>query len=214
MLRELAEIGMAVARAIGRRAERVAADLASAGEGAGDGPVVAADDLGLAFARISRAVRLTLALEARMEGEAAEKAREAARTAEIWETAKDAGERARVGRKLDALEAVVQDLIEEEAGENEMAAERLHEALDERLDEIVVDELMDRPMVELVAMICRDLGVSPDWRAFEDDDWVVEAGGLEAVVTAWAKAGDGSAEAPEDGDVTEASSRRADPPPW
>ena len=184
MLRALAEIGMSVARAVGRRAEAIAAE---AGEDTKDAPAKT-DDLALAFARVSRAVRLTLALEARMEGEASETAREAARGQEIVRAAKEAGERARIADKLEKFEDIAKELIEAEAGADQDAAERLYEVLDERLDEIEVDELMGRPMAELVAAICRDLGIAPDWRDFEDEDWVQDAGGLEAIRLAWAKA--------------------------
>jgi hypothetical protein len=35
-------------------------------------------------------------------------------------------------------------------------------------------DFADRPIGELVARICRDLGVTPDWGLFEDDDWAIE----------------------------------------
>ncbi|MGZ6039172.1 MAG: hypothetical protein ACXWKR_10910, partial [Phenylobacterium sp.] len=31
-----------------------------------------------------------------------------------------------------------------------------------------------RPLGELVARICRDLGVTPDWSRFRDEDWAIE----------------------------------------
>ncbi len=36
------------------------------------------------------------------------------------------------------------------------------------------DALADAPIAELVARICDDLGVTPDWRIWDDQDWAVE----------------------------------------
>jgi hypothetical protein len=64
MLRELAEIGMRLARGVEQQAQDAdAADRPSGG------------DLGLVFSRIARAVRQTLALEAKLEGELEDRVR-------------------------------------------------------------------------------------------------------------------------------------------
>ena len=64
MLRELADIGMEMARALQGevRARAEAVEDAESGE-----PPQSVAELGLAFSRVSRAVRQTLALEARLE---------------------------------------------------------------------------------------------------------------------------------------------------
>jgi hypothetical protein len=163
VLGELAEIGLALARSLGRQV----ADAAAA-EPAGR-PRPSGGDPALAFSRIARAVRLTLALEARFDqdGQAAE-AERAARRAD--------DERARLDRRIgglilkDEARAIARAAIEAEAGERggEIDVERLLADLDERLED-EADWDCDRPIGEMVARICRDLGV-----AFDADAWVDE----------------------------------------
>ena len=95
VLRELVEIGMVLARAMRVQAEAVI----EAGAATTDA-VSGVADLGLSFARISRAVRLTLALEARMEAEGTEEARWAARKLEIVRDAKAAGRLEKISTKI------------------------------------------------------------------------------------------------------------------
>jgi hypothetical protein len=47
--------------------------------------------------------------------------------------------------------------------------------LDERLEDADDRDFVDRPIGELVAGICRDLGVTPDWSLWEDESWAIEA---------------------------------------
>ena len=48
--------------------------------------------------------------------------------------------------------------------------------LRERLDDGDEEEadFADRPIGELVARICKDLGITPDWSLLEDEDWAIE----------------------------------------
>ncbi|MDB5465469.1 MAG: hypothetical protein JWQ46_231, partial [Phenylobacterium sp.] len=127
------------------------------------------ESLGLVFARIARAVRQTFALEARLaEDRRTAEAASAARHVERRKTKV----RTAVERVLDA-EAVVSD------------AENLFYDLTERL-ETDYDEadFADRPIGELVARICRDLGVTPDWSLWQDEDWAIDARGAELAVPA------------------------------
>jgi hypothetical protein len=159
MLRELAGIGMRLARGVERQAKE-----ADAGEGRPAG------DLGLVFARIARAVRQTLALEARLEGELEARAREAAaiRERRLAEAA-----RAPVERRARLVRRAVARAIEADAEEGEV--EQLFDDLDERLaDREDDDDFLDRPVSELVARICKDLGVTPDWSLWEDEGWAIE----------------------------------------
>lgn len=119
-----------------------------------------------AFSRVARAVRQTVALEARLaEGSTSRQAQKAELTiSERWRSA-------RRKRQVETLvEAVIEAAVKDDDDYNQLiadAAERLADD-DEEAD------FADRPIGELVARICRDLGVTPDWSLFEDDDWAIE----------------------------------------
>ena len=54
-------------------------------------------------------------------------------------------------------------------------AERLGEALTERLeDPRDIEDFEDLPASALIARICADLGIEPDWSLWEDEDWAVQ----------------------------------------
>jgi hypothetical protein len=156
MLHELAQIGMRLARGVEREAEA---------------PEAAAGDLALKFARIARAVRQTLALEARIEGELAARAREdaAQRAARL-----ERETRARLAGRKTAIRCAVEQAIEAEADDHEFEA--LFDHLEERLQDREDTDFLDRPVGELVARICRDLGVTANWSLWEDEDWAIAEG--------------------------------------
>ena len=162
MLGQLAEMGMRLAREVERQAmDAVAGDevvpAVPAGRGGGVG---SGGDFGLTFARIARAVRQTLALQARLDSEAGLQA-VAARTG------REAAERKRVKQTKDRVRGCVEDAIR--AGADGGDAEALLLDLDERLDDPeIVDELGSRPIGVIVAGICDDLGVKVDLRYFSD----------------------------------------------
>jgi hypothetical protein len=151
MLQDLAEIGMDLARSVQRQAhEQAAADLDAAA-------------LGLAFSRIARAVRQTVALEARLAED--RQAKTAARIASQTHT--------RAAHRRRDVRAVVAQAIEADAADSDV--EDLLLDLEERLaDRDNEADFAERPIGELVARICRDLGVTPDWSLWEDEDWAVE----------------------------------------
>jgi hypothetical protein len=161
LLQELAEIGMELARALTPGAEP---DKAAAGEAPGKDPAVV-------YAPLSRAIRLTLALEARTDKDlrdlkaGVDRARQEARTkAEA--------------RNLEALEDKVRDLVldvAERECESFDAFEDLERALGERLDE---DEAyLDfriRPLRQTVERLCHDLGLTPDWSRWAGEGWATD----------------------------------------
>jgi hypothetical protein len=157
-LAELGEIGMELARLVRRQAvEQAAANP----DGAVD------ESLGLVFARIARAVRQTFALEARLADDR--------RMAQAAET------RLHVERRKTKVRTAVERVLDAEAGEGD--AENLFYDLTERLETDYDDaDFADRPIGELVARICRDLGVTPDWSLWQDEDWAIEARSTESAV--------------------------------
>jgi hypothetical protein len=163
MLRELAEIGMEVARAV---RDEVVAQPAPDQPGETDRDRAA---LVLALSRISRAVRMTLALHAqftedhRLLGEqsAAERKQRAA-TARAEHRA----------HQLDKVERVINVTLDAKAGKNWQERDRLDDGLRERLKDFDDYALCgDRSIGEIIARICRDLGVTPDWQRWIDADW-------------------------------------------
>jgi hypothetical protein len=153
MLRELSEIGMRLARGVERQAET---------------PETASGDLGLAFSRIARAVRQTLALEARLKGEREARVQEerAMRDQQLARAT-----RSSIGRRSKLVRRAVGQAIEADAGEHDF--EQLFDDLDERLADREDDDFLDRPVSELVARICKDLGVTVDWSLWKDEDWAL-----------------------------------------
>ena len=135
MLHELAEVGMTLVRSI-------------AGQAAA-GPICG--ELGLLYCRVARAVRQTLALEVRFEGEVlVERGREAAvRGAAVQPGVAPVMERE---RETDGTEP------DDPVAETEfLFAERR-----ERLADPEDADFADRPLAEIVERICRDLGVAYD----------------------------------------------------
>ena len=151
VLQELADIGMELARAVKAQALDPQADPAAAAE------------LGLTFSRIARAVRQTVALEARLDRD-----RQTAAAERAERRVRQARDRALQNK------ARVRDLVERaiDAGASDAAtAEDLLLDLDERLED--ADDLAgfaDRPVAEIVARICRDLGVAPPPNCWDDAD--------------------------------------------
>ena len=141
LLEELAEICMELARAL--------KPCAQAAETPGKDPAAA-------FAPLSRAIRLTLALEAK--------------TDEALRDLKAGVVRAREDRVRD----LVLNVAEREC-EDIDDFDNIYEALKERLeeDEAYVD-CGDRPLRETVERLCKDLQLTPDWSRWDGEGWIVE----------------------------------------
>jgi hypothetical protein len=157
ILQELAEIGMDLARAVRTRA-LAAKDPA------------ATVDLGLSFSRIARAVRQTVALEARLEQD-----RQAAAAERAERQARDAREQAYKHKAR--IRGLVERAIDAEASGE--AAEDLLGDLDERLED--ADDLAGfagRPVAEIVQHICRELDVTPPPALWDEAEWGLAGGGV------------------------------------
>ena len=159
LLEELSEIGMELARALkpGPDADKTAA------EAPGKDPAAA-------FAPLSRAIRLTLALEARTDQDLRDlkagvsRARKEARA----KAAHDCGAREQQVREL------VLNVAEREC-ETLEAFDEISEALQERLDyDEAYDESGQRPVRQTVERLCKDLGLTPDWSRWAGEGWAYE----------------------------------------
>jgi hypothetical protein len=109
----------------------------------------------MAYARVARAVRQSVMLQSRLQAE------------QHAATAGAGGLRARVAR-------IVRRAIEDQHGEAEQT-ERLCAEAAERLEQERYGDLLARPVGEIVADICKDLGLSPDWRGLADELAAAEA---------------------------------------
>lgn len=103
----------------------------------------------MAYGRVARAVRQTILLQTRLQ---AEQAAAAARAGDV---------RVRVNR-------IVRRAIDAEH-DGEERAERLAVEAAERLEQERYGDLLTRPVAEIIAVICGDLGLHPDWPDLEHD---------------------------------------------
>jgi hypothetical protein len=155
-LTRLSQIGMDVAEAIGRQVR-------------GEDPP-AKGDPSLAFARASRAVRLTIALQSKLV--------EALAALEAGPPGSGHG-----GVPDDArgdpdyilkarVERIVERAAEAEHPDDARTVDRVVHEAGERLDDIdLYGDLLDRPMSEILARICRDLDLPLDWSRLAQEAW-------------------------------------------
>jgi hypothetical protein len=169
MLGELAEAGLEVALLI--------RDDARAASSAPDPQPSQAEETGapphlfMAYSRVARAVRLTLILQADLIKALREYDRLAAHRAEaaLREDARLRDQRTIETR--DHVERIVGRLVDCEVHDPDEIARMVRETA-ERLDQDEgLGDLLSRPLSELVALICRDLGLSPDWPRLAEEAW-------------------------------------------
>jgi hypothetical protein len=184
-LQALTGIGLRAAQALETRLHACEADAVAC-------------ELALALTRVARAVRLTLALEARLGN--AQALRDETRAAQAAEAraAAAAGREARIetnaGRVSDAVEMAI---AAQTAGARDggYESEQLSEALSEHLrDGRETDGFADMPVSAAVAQVCRALGVRVDWSLWRNEDWALDewrAGTPGSPYADTARAGDG-----------------------
>jgi hypothetical protein len=167
MLGELAELGLDVARAV----ERQASDPSA--------PQVVPGDVALAYARVSRAVRLTLMLQAKL--------------IEDMKASEEASGEARVmldpvNRTKARVHAIVDRVaLSQHPDEPETRDRLLEEAADHLDDEDLYGDLLEYPLSTLVARLCKDLGLEPDWAELAEELWAVRE--VESGEVGWPLAG-------------------------
>jgi hypothetical protein len=129
----------------------------------------APDSTGLALARLARAVRMSVWLEARLHSERLEREQKAA--------AHDATQQQRKSRLKQQLKRRVKEAIERQTEDEAepLEREKLERVLAERLerDDIERDLLRCAPE-EIVGRICRELGIDFDPAMWTEDEWVWE----------------------------------------
>ena len=152
LLEEMAEVGMVLVRRLPAQAE---AD-----------PTFDAD---LAYTRLSRAIRLTMALETKLANPPVEEAKPAPKpvvpsTPPTWveRTAEDVRNEAK-----ETIKALVEELRYDKGDE---VADDLRVAVGERLDEFDDEDFDTLSMAEVLGIVCKDLGLEPEW-----EQWIEEA---------------------------------------
>jgi len=183
VMARLTELGMVLAEKLVARVE--ASEEVDAGE------------VGTAFAKISRSVRMTVMLETRLlkerrlrrDGlEAAHEAKLQALREARW-TEEAAEENERIETQQNAIDEAVKDMIRAERPEG-YERERLFDRLDrvwvKDLDayrklvlsggQSLYDEMggEDAPVSKLIAAFCKALDLTPDWDRWKDSDWAIE----------------------------------------
>jgi hypothetical protein len=159
-LDELAELGLDMAQAI-------AAEKA-------DGAVTA-------FSRVAKVVRLCGLLQARLVKDMEEASRHALiyapmteQAAALAETRKRAAADPANGHKA-RVERIVERQVRARHKDDEEEVERLMlEACDRLDDDDIYRDVQTRPVGELVARICKDLGIDPDWERLSQEAWAQE----------------------------------------
>jgi hypothetical protein len=158
VLGRLAEIGLAIATALEQQVTAKGA-AAPAGEAA------------LAYARVSRAVRLTVALQSSVlqDLQALDRAAGSRLYEQGCKAERDQQRRARAHR--DRVARVLDRVIEGEAA-SEAEGERLAAAAYERLEhDDIYGDLATRSVSEIIDLVCRDLGLAPDWVSLAEEAW-------------------------------------------
>jgi hypothetical protein len=145
LLGELAEIGLDIARAIERQVKRNEPE-----------PSIAELQVAAtAYARVARAVRQTILLQTRL---LADHAAAAAKAGDLRRRVTD----------------IVRQAIEDEHEDAEQV-ERLAVEAAEGLEQDRYGDVLGRPIADIVADICRDLGLHPDWRGLDREIKAVQA---------------------------------------
>jgi len=152
VMAHLSEIGLGLAR---RLQDQVC----------GGAPVTMLGDVALMYSRIARTVRQCIALEVKID--------QALREWLALSEAERAERRAVADAKADGPPAVdeaeAETLVEFERGSHGWRGETERGERAERFwaDSYVIED--EGSFVEIVAKVCRDLGVTPDWSAWSED---------------------------------------------
>ena len=190
VLRELSEVGLELLRAMARQA-MAQGQMQDVAERAGVAQVVGGSvtvefrgDMAKAYDRISRAIRLNILLEQRVTEEAMTRpARVLAAAKAAEEGRQDAEQRRRQAQRAAETEAwtdadtvmeVVEETLMAEQADLKAIGPQMEE-LFERLNERDCDyDCSSRPIGAVIALICKDLGVEPDWERWEWENWAME----------------------------------------
>ncbi|MGZ3369213.1 MAG: hypothetical protein ACXWK1_09850 [Caulobacteraceae bacterium] len=154
-LDRLADLGLEIAEGLAAQAK-------------GTGPRVAEGDVALAYDRVARAVRMAVMLQSRLI-EDVRLARQAAAGAFAG-----AGADPATARK-DRVARIVRRVAEAHGGLDGFQIGWAAREARERLEhDDIYGQVMSQPVSDLVADICRDLGLTPNWARLAEEAWAEE----------------------------------------
>jgi hypothetical protein len=165
MLDRLAEVGLQIAEAIGANVAQTVQDAPD--DAAAERRTARLSAAALAYGRAARAVRMTLALQSKLAD--AGGGDDASGPIEIsWMPDPAQAKAAQVKR----VQRIVRRVADDGEPLDAEALERLAAETAERLqDEDLYGDLLRTPVGEVVARICRDLGLDPDWASLAQEPW-------------------------------------------
>ena len=194
-LAELAEIGMDLARAVKRRVAQVEAAREQAGDDAAGTGADQLGALGMSFNRITRAVRLTMTLEAHVRDARRSRLLGLEAVADARAQAAAEAEEKRKTRRIDFFGLQIEQTVKAAVLRRDGATLAEHEDGEVELEEGEEEEIMDaflaaerllkshpayrdfeaRPKSAVLIDLCRDLKLDPpDWSLWADEDWAIE----------------------------------------
>jgi hypothetical protein len=170
MLDRLAEAGLDIVEAIRRQATEAADHQA----GPPANSPTFTGDLALAYARASRAVRMSIALQSKLMAQRRQQTVDDATAARVAAVRDRPARRARIER-------IVERLAREAHEDDDEAVEQCLAEAAERLEDVdVFGDILDRPVSEAIALICRELGLEPNWPQLAEQAWArQELGGTQ-----------------------------------
>ncbi len=156
-LDELTGHGLAVSRAIAEQASGERAE-----------PVVSGD-IALAYARVARAVHQAVLLQQKLIKDLSEGAE--ARAASEPEDDEDDAPLTPEDTRKDRVARIVQRLAVDRCADEDALQNLMIDACEQLEDDDLYGDVMERPLSELVARLCKDLGLEPDWSALSQELW-------------------------------------------
>jgi hypothetical protein len=169
-------LAQAIERQVTEPCALAAEASAKAGAEAPEAPPPALDAAALSFSRVARAMHTTALLQLRLIGELERaRAREEARFDAEAEAADEEMKQDPAWEHKGRVEGIVARVARARLGDDEEALDRLMTEASERLDDDdIYGDVQARPVGELVALICRDLGLDPDWPTLAEEAWAKE----------------------------------------
>ena len=204
MLQRLLEIAMTLAEGVEQEA---------VAQQAGDQPSPGVDPT-LKLSRVSRCIRLTMALE--MKTCEALRARQAGFAVECEERRKARADQVRLAedarllRREQTVHEVMDEIIRAEhpdREDREAVEEECYALLNDDED---YEDMLYRPIGETIARLCKDLDLTPDWSQWADEDWAIEEAETQAEGSPYAAGA--PAEGCEDGAPTVGPDPQHPPP--
>ncbi|HVY33180.1 MAG TPA: hypothetical protein VG960_02045 [Caulobacteraceae bacterium] len=159
VLGQLAEGGLEIARAIERRATSDESE---------DAVLEAAP---MAYARVARAVRMTILLQSKLIADLQALEVKGAQAANLAAMSQDIARPDLEDEQKKRIQRIVWRVADAN-GRDKLEADRMYRETGERLeqDELYGD-VLSRPLSELIAQICNDMGLEPNWPDLAEQAW-------------------------------------------